>query len=73
MLESLIDMQARRSVFQIGEAPIRAEAESLKNLGVRSPRKNVSSRGLSFLGNTLLQMPKGHFMFGGPKGKIGNL
>ena len=47
-------MQVRSSIFQIGGAPICAEAESVKNLGVRSPRKNVSSRGLYFLGNTLL-------------------
>ena len=49
-----VTQQARRSVFQIGGAPICAEAESVKNLGVRSSRKNVSSRGLYFLGNTLL-------------------
>ena len=42
---------ARRSVFQIGGARIRAESESLKNLGVQgwSPRKNFSNPGLFFM------------------------
>ena len=42
-------IQARRSVFQIGGAPIRAEAESVKNLGVRSPRIMFRAAAFIFL------------------------
>ena len=41
--------QARRSVFQIGGAPICAEAESVKNLGSGAPGKMFRAVAFIFL------------------------
>ena len=56
--------QVRRSVFQIGGAPIRGR--KLLGVGGRSPRKKFSSHGQFSFGNIPLWMLKGNFMFGGP-------
>ena len=62
-------MQGRRSVFQIGGAPIRSRRQkAVGGLGAEPPEKIFGPGPFSF-GNALLWMLKGNFMVGGPQAR----